>query len=49
MIVEKDPFHLKISPFVYFMIQILFPGSNNVQTVISFKILNNMLDHVQYS
>jgi hypothetical protein len=41
---EYDPFHLKIYLFVHFMVQILFSGSYNVQIVISFKILNDVLD-----
>jgi hypothetical protein len=28
----------------HFMVQILFPRSNSVQTVTSFKILNDVLD-----
>jgi hypothetical protein len=39
---KKDPLHLKISPFVNFMFQILFHRSNSVQIVTLFKILNDM-------
>jgi hypothetical protein len=33
---------LEISPFVHFMVQILFHKSNGVQSVSSFKILNDV-------
>ena len=46
---DKDPLHLEISPFVHFMVQILFHKSNDIQTALSFKILNDSvifnLDH----
>jgi hypothetical protein len=40
--VDKDPLHLEISPFVHFMVQILFQKSNDIYTALSFKILNDM-------
>ena len=40
---DKDPLHLEISPFVHFMVQILFHKSNGLQSVSSFKILNDMV------
>ena len=40
---EYDPLYLEISPFVHFMVQILFHKSNGVQSVSSFKILNDVV------
>ena len=39
---EYDPFRLEISSFVHFIVQILFHKSNGVQSVLSFKILNEV-------
>ena len=39
---DKDPFHLEISPFVHFMVKILFHKSNDIYTALSFKILNDV-------
>ena len=39
---EYDLLHFKIRQFVYFMVQILFPRSNNINIVTSFKILNDV-------
>jgi hypothetical protein len=39
---DKDPLHLEIPPFVYFMVQIFFHKSNDIQTGLSFKILNDV-------
>ena len=40
---EQDCLHLEISQFVHFMVQILFHKSNGVQSVSSFKILNDVV------
>ena len=34
--------HLEISPFIHFIVYILFHKSNDIWTVLSFKILNDM-------
>jgi hypothetical protein len=39
---EYDHFRLEMSPFVHFIVQILFHKSNGVQSVLSFKILNKV-------
>jgi hypothetical protein len=39
---EYGYLHLEIYLFVYFMVQILFHKSNNIQSVLLFKILNNV-------
>ena len=39
---EYDLFHLEISHFIHFIVQILFHKSNDVQSVSSFKILNDV-------
>jgi hypothetical protein len=45
-ILLQKPYKLgtRSSLFVHFMIHILFPGSNNIQTATPFKILNDVLD-----
>ena len=43
---EYDPFRLEISPFVHFMVQILFHKSNGIQSVLSFKILNEVAVYI---
>ena len=39
---DKDSLHLEISQFVNFMVQILFHKSNDIQSALSFKILNDV-------
>ena len=39
---DKDPLHLEIPSFVHFIVQILFHKSNDIQTALSFKILNDV-------
>ena len=43
---EYDPFRLEISPFVHFIVQILFHKFNDVQSVLSFKILNEVAVYI---
>ena len=43
---EYDHLHLEISLFVHFMVQILFHKSNNIQSVLLFKILNNVTVYI---
>ena len=40
---DKHPLHLEISQFIYFMVYILFYKSNDIQAVLSFKILNDVV------
>jgi hypothetical protein len=36
---------IRSSSFIYFMVQILFFGSNNVETIMLFKIVIDVLDY----
>ena len=45
---EYDPLHFKIPSFICFIVWILFLKSNSIHTIISFKILNDVIFDLNY-